>query len=465
MKFNRLFAIIVAAIMMLSSLSGCSGSSSETGGKATGADGGSSQAGSSGDKIPLSMWFWGSNTDQQAALSETLVDKFNAENPDYELTVEYRSSVNKDIAVALAANQGPDIVYESSPSLAMTYIEAGKYADLTEYSQQYGWQDKLIKPMYDSGTVNGKLYSIPMGLNIIGIVYNKRVLDENGWQVPATLEELTAIMDEAMEKGMYASVTGNKGWKETNEDYSSLFLTNFAGPEDVYKALTGDQKWNSANIVYALEQSAEWYNKGYLCSDYVNLDWGESAQLLSDGGAPFFFGPLKFIQNLVMFCVDDNRDDFQFCVFPSGRDGVDPSYTIGATGILAVNANTQYKDKAAEFINMLISEEFVMEMAEKWPGYWGVPLTTLNEIDTSGFEGLPKYYMEAIVTASSEIEKGNFGYYCSSYFPPETFNYFVNIDTVWFGESTAEELLDSVDVAFEKELAAGLVPPVPKPGS
>ena len=86
--------------------------------------------------------------------------------------------------MALAANEGPDIVYESNPSLALTYINAGKYADLTAYSEKYGWKDRIVDAMYDSGTLDGKLYALPMGLNCLGIIYNQSVLDEHGWTVP-----------------------------------------------------------------------------------------------------------------------------------------------------------------------------------------------------------------------------------------------------------------------------------------
>ena len=99
------------------------------------------------------MWFWGATSEQQGAMSKHLVDKFNEAHPGFHMTVEYRSSVNKDMAVALSADEGPDIVYESSPSLALTYIQAGKYANLDEYAEKYGWKDKVLGCMYDSGHV------------------------------------------------------------------------------------------------------------------------------------------------------------------------------------------------------------------------------------------------------------------------------------------------------------------------
>ena len=416
-------------------------------------------------KTPITMWFWGASVTNQEALQRSLVDPFNAAHPDYELIIEYRPSVNTDMAVALAANEGPDIIYESSPSLSKIYIQSGKYADLTPYSEKYGWKDRIIGPMYDSNCVDGKLYSIPMGLSYIVMVYNEDVLEENGWAVPTTIEELTDIMDQALAKGMYASVNGEKGWKPTNEDYLSLFFTNFAGPEEIYKCLTGQQKWNSEWVHWAIDQSKEWFDKGYLCSDYVNIDWAEAAQLLIDGRAPFFFGPIRFIQNFSQYVPDDENDFIKMTVFPGAREGVEPSYTIGAGGILAINANSEHKDICAEFIDMFLSTDFVEEVSQGWPGYWGVPLKNLDEINTENSTGLTKSFLESLKVASAEIDAGNFGYYASSYLPAETFDLCCNVDSVWLGAMTTDEFLDSLDTAFEREFAEGLVPSVPLPGS
>ena len=38
-----------------------------------------------------------------------------------------------------------------------------------------------------------------------------------------------------------------------------------------------------------------------------------------------------------------------------------------------------------------------------------------------------------------------------------------NIDTVWYGTSTAEELLDKMDAEFAKEYANGSVPELVQP--
>lgn len=480
MNMKKLLSILLALAMCLGLMTGCGGSSkpaedapeepaaeepaAEPAGDTEAPAEDAAEPAADGEVVELSMWFWGSTSEQQAALSKNLVDKFNDTHPGYHLTVEYRSSVNKDMAVALSADEGPDIIYESSPSLALTYIQAGKYANLDEYAAKYGWGDKLLGCMYDSGVYEGSLYSLPMGMNIIGMVYNKQVLDANGWSVPTTLDELTAIMDEAMEKGMYASVTGNKGWQPTNEDYTSLFLNSFGGADKVYGALTDQIAWTDPALVGAIQTSADWYQKGYLGTDYFSLDWADSAMLLADGRAPFYFGPLKFIQNLMGYAVDDKADAFGFTAFPATSADIPATYTVGATGLLAINANTEHKDACAEFLDMMMTNDFVESMAKDWPGYWAVPLTTLGEIDMSQFEGLSKMFMEGVAEACAAIDAGNFGYYNSSYMPAESFDLMCVVDSVWLGEKDAESFMKEIDDAFQKEFDAGACPICPAPG-
>lgn len=461
MKTVKLMATVLSFIIIFSVVTACSGNNGGSSGNNNAESAGSKGA---DGRTPLTMWFWGAAPEQRDVLQKVLIDKFNNMQDKYELNIEYRASVNKDIGVALAASEGPDIVYESSPSLIMKYVEAGKVDSLETYAEKYGWKDKLIGALYESSTVEGKLYSIPMGLNVIGMVYNKKVLEQNGWSVPTTIDALVDVMEQAKAKGLYASVTGNKGWQPTNEDYTSLFLTHFAKAETVRKALTNEIDWNNPEIAFAVEKSKEWFQNGYLGGkDYTNLDWGSSAQLLAEGRSPFFFGPTKFLQNAPSFFTGDAKNDLGFAPFPAGIEGIGERYAFGATGVLGINANSKHKDAAAEVINMIINKDFVAEMARDWPGYWGVPLKDLD-IDTSKLDGVSKTFFEAMQLAVDAIGKGNFGFYASSYMPSNTFDILgVNIDTVWYDQESTEQILKKADEAFDKEYNKDELPPVPQP--
>lgn len=464
---KRVIAALLTVTMILS-LTGCKVS---TGSSAEG-----TEAADSGESVPdgeslkgreeITLWFWGAEPYAQEAFQKILVDEYNASQETYQLAVEFRPSVDTDMNTALAANQGPDIVYGSGPSFVMPLVEAGKLEPMDAYAEQYGWEDRILKAYYESGTVNGKLYSLVNGVSTMGVFYNKKVLEENGWKVPTTIEEMEGIMDEAMGKGMYASVTGNKGWQPVNENYASLFLTHIASPETMYQCLTGKESWSNDNVRAAIQKSKDWWDKGYLAGeDYVNLNFSESLQLLADEKAPFFIGPSIAFQWAASFFTGDKEENIAFISFPSTKEVPDETYTLGAACTLSINANTsqEHKDEAAKIIDMMMTPEFMQRMTEAWPGYWGTPLKDLSTVDVSNMSYLSSSFVDVVKSISDAVNAGNFGYYDNVFFPAATQQKIVNIDEVWQGTTSVEDYVEALDAEFQVEFEKGLVPPIPEP--
>ncbi len=470
---KRILAAILSTAMIATMVSGCSistKSTTEPGNTAENAGNGETPAkAESGDlknREVISLWFWGAEPYAQEAMQKILADKYNASQDKYILALEFRPSVDTDMSTALAANQGPDIVYGSGPSFVMPLVEAGKLEPLDPYAEQYGWKDRLLQPFYDSGTVGGKLYSLTSGVSTVGVFYNKKVLADHGWEVPKSIQDMEEVMDHALEKGMYASVTGNKGWKPVNENYASLFLTHIAGPETVYKCLMGEEKWNNQEMQAAINKSKEWWDKGYLAGkDYVNLNFSESLQILADEKSPFFIGPSIAFQWAASFFTGDKAENIAFMPFPATEEVPNETYTLGASCTLSINANVskEHKDEAAKIIDMMMQPEFMKEMTAAWPGYWGTPLKDLSAVDTTGMGHLSKSFVDVVKNVSDAVNKGNFGYYDNVFFPAATQQNMVNIEDVWYNTISTSDYLDKVDKDFSSELAKGLVPPIPAP--
>lgn len=426
------------------------------------------QSTSDGKKEEITLWFWGAEPYSRDALDKSLIKKYNDSQDKFVLKVEYRNSVDSDLNTALAANKGPDIVYGSGPSFVKPLVEAGKLESLDKYSKEYGWEDQMLAPIYDAGKVKDELYAVGSGLNTVGVFYNKKVLTENNWEIPKTVEELEKIMQEAEKKGLYPSVTGNKGWKPVNENYSSLFLTHFAGPQNVYEALKGEKKWDSPEIKKAVDKSAEWYKAGFLGGkDYANLNFSESLQLLADGKSPFFIGPTIGYQWATSFFTGDAEEDLGFMPFPKTKEVPEETYTVSLACTFSINKNAKdtHKDEGAKIINMILQPEFVEEISAEWPGYWGAPLKDLDSISTEKMGSLSTSFIETIKSMSTAIDSGNFGYMTNVFFPPATQQVFIDIENVWLDQETSTELLDKADKEFTKELEKGLVPNIPQPGS
>lgn len=404
------------------------------------------------------MWFWVPPVEHQVLMNEYFIDGVNESQDRFTLNVEYKSGNGQAIATALAANTGPDVVCTSGPAFVTNYSSNGKLENLDGYSEKYGWKDRMIEPIYNLTTYQDSLYGVSNSLMIMGVFYNKKVMAEHGWEVPTTIEEMEAIMEEAKAKGLYASVTGNKGYKPVNANYASLFLNHIAGPDIIKKCINGEESWNNPLMVEALNKSAEWYQKGYLGGDnYSDLNFNEAVQLLAMGMSPFFIGPSNVFQWTPQYFLGLTADDLGFFPFPATNDRVDyPTYTLGVTYCFSINAASQYKDEAAEVIDFALTNDFMVNMTKDWPGYWAVPIKEYD-IPADTMTGISELFCDVITDVRQSIDQGKYGYYTTSYFPPATDTAMQDIDTVWLGEMTAEQLLDRVDAEFEKEQAAGMV--------
>jgi raffinose/stachyose/melibiose transport system substrate-binding protein len=421
-----------------------------------------------GDRQKLELWFWGAPPAQQETMQKVLVEGFNESQDAYELEVNFDNAVDKNIQVALSANKGPDVVYGSGPAFASAYAAEGKLADMTPYAEKYGWKDRILDSMYESGTVDGKLYSLPNSIEDIGVFYNTKVLDTLGVEIPKTYDEFVGVMDKAAAAGLYSSVTGNQGWKPVNQNYISLFMSQVAGGKTMYDALQGTIPWTDPALVKAVEDSADFYNAGYLGGkDYANLNFDQSMKLLSEEKSPFFIGPSLAFQFASNYFNDDtgNTADLGYMPFPTiNPDLPTPYYTLGTTASLSINESSENKDGAAEVIDYMMTDSFAKEMNETWPGYWAVPLKDFD-LNADDYSGLSKPFVTAIKETIAGVNDGNYGYFVGTFFPPATAAALTDIDSVWLGNVTAEDFLATVQKTFDEEKAKGLVPPLPEPAN
>lgn len=449
---KKIIAMLLSVLMLGSLLAGC--------GEKPAQDEPSTDEG----KKEITMWFWGTSDYQRTAMEKYLVEGFNASQDEYTLSVEYRASVDNDITVALSGGGGPDIIYGSGPAFVAGYAAQGLLLNLDSYSQQYGWKDRLVDAYYDLCTTNGSLYSLPGALSGIGVFYNAKLLEDNGWAVPTTYDELVAVMDQAIAKGLHGGIIGAKDWRYTNDWPVSMLFASVAGPEAVYKCLTGEQKWNSPEITAATEELVKWYNAGYFGGeDYWNVDANESCQMLLDGGTPFFFAPLNGFQWLKNVATSEEQlADIGFMPMPS-KNSDNPAVMLGSVCTFSINAKSENPDGAAAVMDYMMTADFASDMSAEWPGYWGLPLKGLTSMDTFAFTGLSVQYMKACADTIDALNSGSFGYMASGCFPAVTYETCIDIDTVWLGSQSVSDFLDAMDAAYAEDVAAGSVIPVPQP--
>ena len=104
------------------------------------------------------------------------------------------------LQVEVAGGGGPDILDLDGPTDVAEFAKADRVLKLDDYAEKYGWKDMFYDWAYDSCIYNGALYSLPTSFEGMVMYYNMDVMAENGWEVPATKEELVELMPKMQER-------------------------------------------------------------------------------------------------------------------------------------------------------------------------------------------------------------------------------------------------------------------------
>ena len=127
------------------------------------------------------VWWTESGDEVDEYLIPLLADAFNAEHDTIQLEIIGQETLNDVNRTALQAGAAPDIIQTPGASFIAEFVNAGQILPLTSLADQYGWQDKLLPWAYNSGVLEGELYSIPITYESLVLFYNKTLFENMGW--------------------------------------------------------------------------------------------------------------------------------------------------------------------------------------------------------------------------------------------------------------------------------------------
>jgi ABC-type glycerol-3-phosphate transport system substrate-binding protein len=143
---------------------------------------------------PVSLNFLNENWgDMYNNLMTTISDEFTKANPNIKIDWNFDPEWTTKLTTLLAANTPPDATI-MRPGPLSTIVSRGALAELGGRVQEAGYKpDDFIAAMYESCTLNGKLYAIPGGADYLCMYYNKDMMRRAGLdpeKPPATIDEL-----------------------------------------------------------------------------------------------------------------------------------------------------------------------------------------------------------------------------------------------------------------------------------
>jgi glucose/mannose transport system substrate-binding protein len=237
----------------------------------------------------VEVFTWWAEGGEKAGL-DAVVDRFTTACPGQEFTsgaVPGGAGINaKQVLNArLAQSDPPDTFQVHAGAELLDHIDSGQIKDLTSEFSSWGLTGTLPEGLIETITVNGKLWSVPIGVHRANVVWaNDQVLAKSGILTePKTLKEFIANLAELRRGGLESPLALGRDW--TQLMLLEAVLISDLGPKRFNGLFTGATKWESKAVRLAIEDYATILR--FSNADRDSLDWPEAERLLIDGKAAY----------------------------------------------------------------------------------------------------------------------------------------------------------------------------------
>jgi raffinose/stachyose/melibiose transport system substrate-binding protein len=398
------------------------------------------------ETITLKVWDQFTTPTESDAV-DAIYAAFTEANPNVEIDREVFSTdqMRQTVNTAISSGTGPDIIfYDAGPGYAGVLADAGLLQPLDAWADQYGWQNRIAAQSLEATTIGGELYGLPLQVDLIGMYYNQTLMEQEGFAVPQSVEELMTFCQDASSAGYVPlAFTNNPGWQGFHQ--FSMVVNNMLGPDAVQDLLRNNQgSWDSPEVIAAIETYfVQMRDAGCFSPDVNALTNDDAAALFQSGQALMFPTGSWMVQEFTPEAMPDM--DVQMMPFPA-LDGGQGSYWVSGVGsAYYISSASQNQDEAAQFLDYLFSPDVGTQWVQD--AQFFVPM----DIDTSGLEVTPlqgAILEELDRAASGEIE---LGYNIDVLAPPRFNDTLLNgMQGILGGNLTPEELATQLQAVWEE---------------
>lgn len=280
----------------------------------------------------------------------------------------------------------PDDVFTWFAGFRMDqFAEQGLIGDVSDVWPLEGINDSFKEA---STASDGKQYFVPQQYYPWAVFYKKSVFEKNGYEVPTTSDELTALCKQMQGDDIIPFAFADKdGWPAMGTfDALNMRINGFDFHMDLMK---GEAAWDSAEVVQVFETWRELL--AFHQPDALGRTWQEAAASMGSGESGMYL-----LGTFVIDAIPDQEDDLDFFTFPEFDS------SIGATAIDApidgfcMSADPDNEEGSKEFLKYLASAK-----AADVANATGVPFIAANSgTDTSVYSALQKKSVEVVSQAT-----------------------------------------------------------------
>lgn len=330
---------------------------------------------------------------------EQVAEKFNSTHDDIYLKIDSPNDATTILKTRFVREDYPDIIGIGGDINYSYFIDSDILADVSDYAGMsdinQGYVDILegLEFVPTEGT-----YGVPYVANAAGILYNREMFKEHGWQIPTTWEELVTLCETIQSEGILPFYFGFKDTWTCLAPWNALAVD--LAPSDVCKQVnagnttfTGEYREIAEKMLELLNYGEEGpfaYGYNDACTAFAN---GESAMYTIGSYA---------VPQIQSVNPDMDIDSF---VMPGSSDANGNTLNSGVDLQFCVTKACPNKEAAYEVLDFLLEDENIQMYLDDQKA---VPCKSGDFTLASNLDGMTDY-----------IASGNMTDYQDHYYPSE----------------------------------------------
>ncbi|MCI9378284.1 MAG: extracellular solute-binding protein [Eubacterium sp.] len=330
---------------------------------------------------------------------EQLEKEFNSTHDDIHLTISSPNDAMTVLKTRFVREDYPDILGIGGDINYSYFIDSDILADVSDYEGLSQINPAYVEILEGLEFVpTDGTYGVPYVANAAGVLYNRAMFKEHGWEIPKTWEELMALCEEIQKEGILPFYFGFKDVWTCLAPWNSLAVD--LAPADVCKQVNAGNATFSEEYREVAEKMLELIKYGE--EGPFAYGYNDACTAFANGQSAMFAIGSYAIPQIKSVNPDMDIDSF---VMPGSSDADGNTLNSGVDLMFAVTEECENKEAAYEVIDFLLADENVQAYLDDQNA---VPCKTGDFTLAPNLDGMKSY-----------IESGNMTDYQDHYYPAE----------------------------------------------
>lgn len=286
---------------------------------------------------------------------EALEEKFNATHDNIKLVIDSPNDAMVILKTRFIRENNPDIIGIGGDINYSNFLDAKMLMDISDFDglsdikENYLATNKELEYVPQEG-----VYAVPYMANAAGVLYNRDMFEEHGWQIPTTWEEFNQLCETIQAEGIQPLYFGYKDTWTCLAPWNAIAV-DLCSTDIAYQVNSGNATFSEAYEEIAVKDK-ELLKYGQ--SDPVAYSYNDACTAFARGQSAMYVIGNYAIPQIKSVNPEMNIDSF---VFPASSNAEENILNSGNDLMFCIMEDCEHKEEAYEVLRFLLEDENIQD--------------------------------------------------------------------------------------------------------